>query len=125
MAKPRSKESDLQHTPVAELIQRTLDSWYPRSLPTKFERPGRRVNHEGKGEKVFTVGEVSQLVGIPPARIRSWEGRYRFPNPRRSPRNWRLYTSEDVEVLKQIRTTLLDRSRSRADVAAYRAGARG
>ena len=108
MAKPRAdrSDSDPERTPVAELIQTTLDSWYPRDLPTKFERPADgQAGRQVKSERVFTVGEVSRLVGMSPARIRSWEGRYRFLKPRRDPRNWRLYTYEDIEVLRQAKQT--------------------
>ena len=106
MGKPRADRSEPERTPVAELIQNTLDSWYPRSLPTKFERAAdRQPGRQAKSERVFTVGEVSKLVGMSPARIRSWEGRYRFLKPRRNPRNWRLYTYEDIEVLRRAKQT--------------------
>lgn len=102
--KPRADLSSQGDASIAGMIQATLDSWNPGHLPTRFERRAERQAAVARnGEQLFTVGEVSELVGLSPGRIRSWERRYRFLKPRRGPTNWRLYTLEDIEVLRRIK----------------------
>lgn len=102
--RPRADWSGHGDSPIADMIQATLDSWHPRRLPTQFVRRAERQPAATRNdEQLFTVGEVSELVGLSPGRIRSWERRYRFLKPRRGPSNWRLYTLEDIEVLRRIK----------------------
>lgn len=48
------------------------------------------------------IGDVARLVGVSPSAIRSWE-RLGLTRPRRSQSRYRLYTAEDVKLLKQAR----------------------
>jgi PAS domain-containing protein len=52
---------------------------------------------------LFTVGEAAVLIGLSPHTIRSWERRYGFLTPQRSPSNQRRYSLEDVETLKRVK----------------------
>jgi DNA-binding transcriptional MerR regulator/quercetin dioxygenase-like cupin family protein len=48
------------------------------------------------------IGDVARLVGVSPSAIRSWE-RLGLTRPQRSQSRYRLYTAEDVKLLKRAR----------------------
>ena len=50
----------------------------------------------------FSIGEVSQAVGLAPQTLRLWE-RERLVRPRRTDRGYRVYTEPDVRRLKEIK----------------------
>jgi DNA-binding transcriptional MerR regulator/mannose-6-phosphate isomerase-like protein (cupin superfamily) len=48
------------------------------------------------------IGDVARLVGVSPSIIRSWES-LGLTRPRRTASQYRLYTAEDVKLLKRAR----------------------
>ena len=50
----------------------------------------------------FSIGEVSQAIGLAPQTLRLWE-RERLIRPRRTDRGYRVYTEPDVERLRKIK----------------------
>jgi len=48
------------------------------------------------------IGDVARLVGVSPSVIRSWES-LGLTRPKRSASQYRLYTAEDVKLLKRAR----------------------
>jgi DNA-binding transcriptional MerR regulator/quercetin dioxygenase-like cupin family protein len=50
----------------------------------------------------FSIGEVSQAIGLAPQTLRLWE-RERLIRPRRTDRGYRVYTERDVERLRRIK----------------------
>ena len=53
-------------------------------------------------EPYLKIGEVAKLVGVSPSVIRSWES-LGVARPRRTESKYRLYTPEDVKLLKRAR----------------------
>src|SRR5271163_2511622 len=53
-------------------------------------------------EPLLKIGEVARHVGVSPSVIRSWEN-LGLTHPRRTASKYRLYTADDVKVLKRIR----------------------
>ena len=53
------------------------------------------------------IRTVANLTGINPVTLRAWERRYNLITPRRTPKGHRLYTEDDVELIKQV-LNLLD-----------------
>jgi PAS domain-containing protein len=51
----------------------------------------------------FAIGEVAAMLGLSPHTIRAWERRHLFASPMRSAAGQRRYTTEDVELLRQIK----------------------
>ena len=49
-----------------------------------------------------SIGAASRLAGIPVPTIRSWEIRYGFPTPLRTPGGHRRYTAGTVELLRVL-----------------------
>ena len=54
------------------------------------------------GSMGFSIGEVSQAVGLAPQTLRLWE-RERLIKPRRTDRGYRVYTEPDVQRLREIK----------------------
>jgi DNA-binding transcriptional MerR regulator/quercetin dioxygenase-like cupin family protein len=54
------------------------------------------------GSMGFSIGEVSQAVGLAPQTLRLWE-RERLIKPRRTDRGYRVYTEPDVRRLREIK----------------------
>jgi DNA-binding transcriptional MerR regulator/mannose-6-phosphate isomerase-like protein (cupin superfamily) len=50
----------------------------------------------------FSIGEVSQAVGLAPQTLRLWE-RERLITPRRTDRGYRVYSEPDVQRLREIK----------------------
>jgi DNA-binding transcriptional MerR regulator/mannose-6-phosphate isomerase-like protein (cupin superfamily) len=48
------------------------------------------------------IGDVARMVGVSPSVIRTWEG-LGLAHPQRTASKYRLYTSEDVKLLKRAR----------------------
>ena len=56
----------------------------------------------GGGSVGFSIGEVSQAVGLAPQTLRLWE-RERLILPRRTDRGYRVYTESDVSRVREIK----------------------
>jgi len=55
------------------------------------------------GERPYLkIGDVARLTGVSPSVIRSWES-LGLTRPQRTASRYRLYTSEDVKILKRAR----------------------
>src|SRR5918997_506436 len=65
-------------------------------------RNGRRALVANGGSVGFSIGEVSQAIGLAPQTLRLWE-RERLVRPRRTDRGYRVYTEPDVERLRTIK----------------------
>jgi DNA-binding transcriptional MerR regulator/uncharacterized RmlC-like cupin family protein len=53
-------------------------------------------------ETYLKIGDVARLVGVSPSVIRSWES-LGLTRPRRTESKYRLYTADDVKLLKRAR----------------------
>jgi len=53
-------------------------------------------------ESYLKIGDVARRVGVSPSVIRSWES-LGLTRPRRTQSKYRLYTAEDVKILKRAR----------------------
>src|SRR2546423_7937310 len=53
-------------------------------------------------EPYLKIGDVAKKVGVSPSVIRSWES-LGLARPRRTESKYRLYTTEDVKLLKRAR----------------------
>ena len=58
---------------------------------------------KGKVEKVYyTIGEVAELFGVNPSLIRYWEKEFDILKPTKNKKGNRLFTKEDLDVLRII-----------------------
>lgn len=51
----------------------------------------------------WRIQVAAELCGIAPATLRAWERRYGIPVPRRTASAYRLYTADDVELIRRMR----------------------
>ena len=51
----------------------------------------------------YRIQAVAGLTGIPAATLRAWERRYGVPRPTRTDSAYRLYSDDDIELLKRMR----------------------
>ena len=63
---------------------------------------------------VYSIGAVAQMLGIPPATLRTWEERYGLLVPERSAGGHRVYSRDQVEQLRFVKAQL-DSGMSPAD----------
>ena len=51
----------------------------------------------------YTIGEVAGILGENPSLVRFWTNSFpKFLNPHRNAKGNRLYTAEELEILKQL-----------------------
>jgi DNA-binding transcriptional MerR regulator len=63
------------------------------------------------------IATVSRLTGFSPELLRAWESRHRLLAPARGPGGQRLYSDDDVRLLRAVRT-LLESGASIGEIAA-------
>jgi DNA-binding transcriptional MerR regulator len=54
-------------------------------------------------KSVYNIGAVARLTGIPIATLHAWERRYGFPQAARSPGGHRLYSENDIILLRTVK----------------------
>lgn len=64
----------------------------------------------------YKIGTIARLSGFSPAVLRAWERRFDFLMPERLPSGHRLYTDDDLAVLRRVRS-FLDAGRSIGEIA--------
>ena len=63
---------------------------------------------EGRGRPIYSISAVARMLGIPVATIRTWEDRYALVVPDRNPSGYRLFSRDQVEQLRFVRTQMAD-----------------
>ena len=57
----------------------------------------------------YTIGEVTQLTGVPAHVLRYWEGEFPQLKPKKSRAGNRVYQVRDLEIISRIRALLYER----------------
>ncbi len=68
------------------------------------------------GHGRYKMGTIARMTGLSPALLRAWERRYALLEPERTPGGHRLYTEEDLTVLRQVKR-MLEEGRSIGEAA--------
>ncbi|WHZ13802.1 MAG: hypothetical protein OJF52_000636 [Nitrospira sp.] len=58
--------------------------------------------NDGSRKKLFKTNEVCEMFDISRATLFRWEREGLITGPPRDWRNWRLYTAENVEQIRQV-----------------------
>jgi DNA-binding transcriptional MerR regulator len=82
-------------------------------LLSKFDRA---TLGEAMGRGRHKMSSVGRMTGFSPALLRAWESRHRLLAPERGAGGQRLYTDDDVRVLRAVRE-LLDQGRAIGEIA--------
>ena len=61
---------------------------------------------EGQGRPIYSISAVSRMLGLPVATIRTWEDRYALVVPDRNASGHRLFSRDQVEQLRFVRTQI-------------------
>ena len=64
---------------------------------------------------LLPIRTVAELTGVNPVTLRAWERRYQLITPQRTPKGHRLYTQDDVELIRHV-LELLDQGISISQV---------
>lgn len=51
----------------------------------------------------YRIQAVSRMTGVPSPTLRAWERRYGIPAPQRTDTAYRLYSDEDVELIRRLK----------------------
>lgn len=51
----------------------------------------------------YSITEVQEMTGLPATTLRYWEGQFKQFSPRKDGHGNRYYTTEDIELIKQIK----------------------
>lgn len=54
-------------------------------------------------ERTYRIHVAAELSGVRAELIRAWERRYGLPRPERTPSGYRMYTEQDVALLKRLK----------------------
>lgn len=76
-------------------------------------------------DKPLAIAAVADLLQIPVPTIRSWERRYGFPAPDRTPGKHRRYSVEDVQQLRALRDAITQGYGAKDAVRIVREGGAG
>jgi PAS domain S-box-containing protein len=117
-------------TGIAELNRRlggATASEADDSLPREPPPPSPAVPAELSGglPTGLTLKAVSSRTGIPAATLRTWERRYGFMRPRRSPSGYRLYGEQEIARIEQVKYLLSQGVRTGPAMAAVIGAAGG
>ena len=63
-------------------------------------------------EGFYTIGEVSEKIGVKPYILRYWEREFPFLQPMKNRAGHRLYTERDVFIVKKIKELVHQRGYS-------------
>lgn len=62
-----------------------------------------------QSKKYYRINEVADILELPASTLRWWEREIESFKPHRSPGGTRLYTPEDLETARRIKTLLYER----------------
>jgi len=75
---------------------------------------------EREVEKLFySIGEVSEILGVPVSTVRFWENEFDILKPRKNKKGNRLFMPEDLRNLKIIHNLVKERGMTLAGAKKY------
>ena len=69
---------------------------------------GTAANMAERGRPLFSIGAVSRMLDTSAATIRTWENRYALVIPQRSAGGQRLYSREQVDQLRFVKSEMAE-----------------
>ncbi|MEO8875988.1 MAG: MerR family transcriptional regulator [Polyangiaceae bacterium] len=75
-----------------------------------------RRSREAAAQGPFRIHTVAEMTGVPEPTLRAWERRYGLPSPERTASGYRVYSTKDVELAREMRS-LCDSGMAAADAA--------
>ncbi|MBU1076969.1 MAG: MerR family transcriptional regulator [Spirochaetes bacterium] len=66
------------------------------------------MEENNQDQSYFTIGEVSQIVGVQQHVLRNWEKEIGFLKPKKKDSGHRLYNRKDLEIAMRIKELLYE-----------------
>lgn len=60
-------------------------------------------------KKYYRIGDVAELLNLPQSTLRFWESEFSELRPKRTKKGTRLYTPNDIDILRVIRFLVKDK----------------
>lgn len=60
------------------------------------------VKRKSTDKRYYKIGEVSEMLGLPPSTLRFWETQFPTIKPKRNAGGTRYYTPQDVEAIRMV-----------------------
>ena len=60
-------------------------------------------------KKYYRIGDVAELLELPQSTLRFWESEFSELRPKRNKKGTRLYTPNDIDILRLIRFLVKDK----------------
>ena len=60
------------------------------------------ANHQGPADDRLPIRALAELTGVPPTTLRAWERRYGLLRPARTAKGHRLYSADDVALVRRV-----------------------
>jgi len=57
---------------------------------------------ENNPDALYPIRTVASLTGVNPVTLRAWERRYGLVKPHRTPKGHRLYTEDDINLIREV-----------------------
>jgi DNA-binding transcriptional MerR regulator len=64
------------------------------------------MESSAREHRLFKIGVVTRVTGVPVATLRVWEKRYGFPKSARTAGGHRLYSERDIELIRWVKSQL-------------------
>lgn len=77
------------------------------------------------GKLYWTIGEVAEQLGVNTSMLRYWEKEFGALRPKRTNKGDRLYTQDDIELVRSIHALLKDRGFTIQGAKEHLRGAKG
>lgn len=74
-----------------------------------FGGPNMPLKEKTIGKLYWTIGEVAEQLGVNTSMLRYWEKEFGMLRPKRTNRGDRLYTQDDIKLVRTIHELLKDR----------------
>ena len=56
----------------------------------------------------YSIGEVSEMMGLEPHVLRYWESEFKMLAPKKNRAGWRIYRKSDIATIERIKYLLKD-----------------
>lgn len=63
---------------------------------------------ENTAQKTYKIGQAAEMLGIKPFVLRFWEGEFPQLEPVRTPSGQRMYTEEQLDLVREIKHLLYE-----------------
>lgn len=83
-----------------------IDQHYLQCSFFSSDKDRRTHVKKPQGQRLYRIGEAARMLNLQTSVLRFWEGEFSELSPVRTPKGQRMYTEQDMDVLRRIRSLL-------------------